>query len=366
MNNVQGLIAARNQFALRNLSEESLRLILPSYYEAMNGVLRLLKPMPGKELSVEREFWLKQQLANIRGQFKALGDRVEEVVPAADLRAWEIGLQNADAMLRGSGIDSPLDAIIDSGESELFIKKGNPAGEFIRPQITPQQVVAAVKKEGFSKLLAGHTKSYTLEDALPALLKSQADIIEKKLRTGFLLGQTNDEIIRNILTGRRGRAQIEAVVRTSMMEASQAAHDAFYQANDDFSWTDDEGNFHEVKLIKGYEWDASLDDRVCPICAPLDGITRENREDMPTHLAHYGCRCQILPMTGTTKALRAQGVLQKRTVGEQLQGMTNDQKRGVLGSQKMVDEWDKKILRPKYQKDPQRLVRDLLRPGLSK
>src|SRR6056300_1556213 len=144
MNNVQALIAARNQFALRNLTQESLRLILPSYQEAMNGILEKLRSLPKDR--IEREFWLKQQLANIRSQFKALGDRVEEVVPAADLRAWEIGLENADAMLKGSGIDSPLAGVIDSGESELFIKKGNPAGEFIRPQITPQQVVAAVKK----------------------------------------------------------------------------------------------------------------------------------------------------------------------------------------------------------------------------
>jgi len=150
-----------------------------------------------------------------------------------------------------------------------------------------------------------------------------------------------------------------------MMEASQAAHDAFYQANDDFSWTDDSGKRHEVKLIKGYEWDASLDDRVCPICAPLDGVTRDRREDMPAHPAHFNCRCQILPMTGTTKALREQGVLQKRTVGEQLQGMTDDQKRGVLGSKEMVNEWNEKINQAKYQKDPQRLVRDLLRPGMA-
>lgn len=391
MNNVQALIAARNQFALRNLTQESLRLILPSYYEAMQGVLRLLEPMPDKKLSVEREFWLKQQLANIRGQFKALGDRVEEVVPAADLRAWEIGLENADAMLREVRSDA-LDQIrgqqvslsgkttsgvtvtetttlpeFDSGQSELFIKESNPLGEFIRPQITPQQVVAAAKKEGFSSLLTdrGKAPGRALEDVLPAMLKSQADIIEKKLRTGFLLGQTNDEIVRSILTDRRGRAQVEAVVRTSMMEASQAAHDAFYQANNDFSWTDDTGKRHEVKLIKGYEWDASLDDRVCPICAPLDGITREKRDAMPAHPAHFNCRCQILPMTGTTKALREQGVLQKRTVGEQLQGMTDEQKRGVLGSQGMVKEWNRKITQAKYQKDPQRLVRDLLRPGMA-
>jgi hypothetical protein len=45
--------------------------------------------------------------------------------------------------------------------------------------------------------------------------------------------------------------------------------------------------------------------------------------------------------------------------------MTDEQKRGVLGNQKMVDQWNKKITQAKYQKDPQRLVRDLLRPGMA-
>ena len=48
------------------------------------------------------------------------------------------------------------------------------------------------------------------------------------------------------------------------------------------------------------------------------------------------------------------------TAGHMLQNANEHSKKLVLGSQKMVDEWNKRIKLKKYANDPQQLVVDLL------
>ena len=51
------------------------------------------------------------------------------------------------------------------------------------------------------------------------------------------------------------------------MSMAQQTHNQFWDANDD--------------VIEGWVYDATMDYRVCPICAPLDGKTRTRRSDLP-------------------------------------------------------------------------------------
>jgi hypothetical protein len=81
-----------------------------------------------------------------------------------------------------------------------------------------------------------------------------------------------------------------------MAEASQSAHDAFYEANADLL----------PKTKSGYRWwwDASNDTRLCPVCAPLDGIKFKERNEPPhSWPAHFSCRCKILPWTATQELM---------------------------------------------------------------
>ena len=197
----------------------------------------------------------------------------------------------------------------------------------------------------------------------------------------------------------------EALVRTSMAEASQSAHDAFYEANEDLL----------LPTKSGYRWwwDASNDTKLCPVCAPLDGIKFKERDE-PPHAwpAHFSCRCKILPWTATMelmeeedgpakgsfleatpvekdskgkrkppppgytgdnaykRPMKIDGKQQwvrrrdlgpgQTTAGHMLQNANENSKKLVLGSQKMVDEWNKRIKLKKYANDPQQLVVDLL------
>jgi hypothetical protein len=135
-------------------------------------------------------------------------------------------------------------------------------------------------------------------------MKSSANQLTDQLRAGFLGGETNDEIARRVsnffgqVGGRNGGkpwAMTQAVVRTSMAEASQAAHDAFYEANEDLL----------LPTKSGYRfwWDASNDTRLCPECAPMDGVKYKKRDDVVGWPRHFSCRCKILPITATMELM---------------------------------------------------------------
>ena len=148
----------------------------------------------------------------------------------------------------------------------------DPTGSFIRPSITRQQIVAAQGDAGFMKLTTSVRvkgklveKSWSIDDLISSAMKSSANQLTDQLRAGFLGCETNDEIARRVshffwqAGGRNGCkpwAMTQAVVRTSMAEASQAAHDAFYEANEDLL----------IPTKSGYRfwWDASNYTRLCP------------------------------------------------------------------------------------------------------
>ena len=420
----QKLVVVRDQFALKGLSDDALKQILPAYKEAIERLQFLLRTMP-PEGGIERELWLRTQLATIEAQFRPVADRIYQVLPEAQARAFEEGLTNARQYLEAGGIrpepaaaTTTLSSATTSGQQVSVT--GNLPGlnvtsaverGFISPSITRQQVVAAARETGFSVLSpGGSTKG--LADLLPNYTAALGKQVQDKLRAGFLLGLTNEEMERQVISvagelgpGRKGRAMTEALVRTSMAEASQSAHDAFYKANEDLL----------LPTKSGYRWwwDASNDTRLCPVCAPLDGIKFKER-DQPPHSwpAHFSCRCKILPWTATQelmeeedgpasgsfleatpvqydkrgkklpppagytgdnaykRPMKIDGKQQwvrrrdlgpgQTTAGHMLQNANEHSKKLILGNQKMVDEWNKRIKLKKYANDPQQLVVDLL------
>ena len=425
MNDAQRLVVARDQFALKRQSDEALRLILPSYEQARDNILRQLQNLPPG--AVERELWLRQQLVNIEGQFRAVGNRIYDVLPAEQVKAWEEALDNAAEYLKAGGVEPVGQTVTFAGETaggqavSQSVNLPTLSTDYIRPSITQQQIVAAARREGFATLSPGGA-TRSLDDVLPGFLRSEVQNVERKLRTGFLLGQSTDEIIRDLDRDRLGRSQVEAVVRTSMAESSQAAHNAFFDANEDL--------LPKTKSGYRWEWDASNDTRLCEICAPLDGARYKTREEAPSIPAHFNCRCRLLPITATAELLREEGdepdgsFLERKEVtyvkdaknrpvtytrqgkvykryertppegwsgpgaykrpqeidgkmywvrrrdlpkgqtlaGDMLKRMDDENKLGILGTKKRVAEWNSKIGLAKYKDNPQQLVRDMLRP----
>jgi hypothetical protein len=309
----QLFVATRDQFVLKGLSDDALKQILPAYKQAIGRITFLLESMPG--LSVERQLWLQTQLATIEAQFKPVADRIYQILPGEQAKAFEEGIRNAQQYLTAGGIEpegnKPVaitgetvkgETVKVSGEYPGFNVTSAVSDGFMSPSITRQQVVAAARETGFKVLSPGGSK-YGLEDLLPKWQQAQAAQVERHLRAGFLLGQTNEEIMREVGPlgpGRKGWAMTEALVRTSMAEASQSAHDAFYEANAEL--------LPETKSGFRWWWDSSNDTRLCPVCAPLDGVKFKERSS-PPHAwpAHFSCRCKILPITATSELLEEEG-----------------------------------------------------------
>jgi hypothetical protein len=307
----QKLVVVRDQFALKSLSDDALKQILSAYQEAFQRLQFLLRNLPPEGASIERELWLRTQIATIQAQFEPVANRIYQILPEAQARAFEEGLSNAQKYLEAGGITpEPVPtttfAGVTTGGQSVSVTGNLPGFNvtkavekgFISPSITRQQVIAAARETGFSVLSPGGSK-YGLAELLPKWMDAQSKQVERHLRAGFLVGMTNDELMREIGPlgpGRRGWAMTEAVVRTSMAEASQSAHDAFYESNADL--------LPGTKSGYRWWWDASNDTRLCPLCAPLDGVKFKERNDPPKPWPrHFSCRCKLLPWTATQELL---------------------------------------------------------------
>jgi hypothetical protein len=390
---------------------------------------QLLEAMPGADQSLARELWLRTQMANIYRQLKPVGDLLPPLAREAAQKAFDDGMENAKKYLEAGGVktDPPptttLTGVTTTGQQ--VTATGNLPGfnigpqlekGFLSPSITRQQVAAAVSKRASERAFESievNGKQWGLEQLGNNWNQSVANQIAAKLRAGFLVGQTNEEMARELIsvagdlggTKRQGWAMAQAIVRTSTAQASQEAHDLFYEANADLL----------PKTRSGYRWwwDASNDTRLCPVCAPLDGVKFKERES-PPHAwpAHFSCRCKLLPITATMELLEEeegpangsfleatpvtynrrgkrndapagytgenaykrpmkidgkQQWVRRRdlgpgetTAGHMLQNANEHSKRLILGNQKMVDKWNERIKLKKYANDPQRLVVDLL------
>ena len=93
------------------------------------------------------------------------------------------------------------------------------------------------------------------------------------------------------LAHRRNFNRVQMIARTELLRASNLGALAIYQANND--------------VLRGWEWLTAVDDRVCPICAPLDGLLF-NFDGSPAEKglsttaqipppAHPQCRCTVVP-----------------------------------------------------------------------
>jgi hypothetical protein len=387
------VLVVRDQFALRTLSNQALSRVLPTYEQATERILAELKTLPAGQL--ERQLRLQQTLAQIQTQVEVVSGQIAQVLPPAQAEAFIQGLEQADTYLRAVGATPVAAATVEGVTASV----GGVA-------ITQQQLVAIARDTGFRTfpglIRAASNQPYTIGTATARFKAAQTKLIEARLREGFLLSKSTSEIVSDVRVamGTANRRQVEALVRTSMAEASQTAHDAFNQANEDVLG-DKDGN--------RYVWDASNDGRLCPICAPYDGKRYKKRKQAPWP-AHWNERCRILPVTPLTDELDAlpetfleqipvqydekgrrlkpptgwggpnaykqpmkidgkQHWVRRRdskgaTAGHMLQAANDQTALGVLGTKARLARF-RKLTGPKgkFAKDPQGAIVELLRPG---
>ena len=127
------------------------------------------------------------------------------------------------------------------------------------------------------------------------------DSFRNQMREGMLNNETISDLIRRVRGRRENKfkdgimaiptRQAEALVRSSVLAAANAAREDLYKQNDD--------------VIKGYQWLSTLDSRTTDICKALDGQSwyLDGRRMPGTTLryrgpppAHWNCRSTLVPV----------------------------------------------------------------------
>lgn len=157
--------------------------------------------------------------------------------------------------------------------------------------------------------------------------------IDRMATEGILKGETTEEIAQNLIfdsirrkdglnlgkTARQLKGQATTVARTAVANALNRAHEAFWDANNDWEWEDEEGNKRSGKIIEGYIFDAVTDSRACPECAMYDQKFAKRREELPSTPLHPRCRCIRRPVTGTELELMKEDRKKGQTGGTGIQ-----------------------------------------------
>ncbi len=118
--------------------------------------------------------------------------------------------------------------------------------------------------------------------------RGQIDKVNNIIRTGFITGRTNQQIVQDI-AGKNGYLQnqnmksIKSMVRTATNHVSNTARQKTYADNDD--------------IVTGYEWVSTLDMRTSSICRSLDGnVYKYDDPKAPRPAIHINCRSTTAPV----------------------------------------------------------------------
>lgn len=320
MNEAQSLRTVRNVLRLENLSADIAAPVQRELTRIIQEVARIVEGMDADPLNATlfRQARYRTIEAHLRAMLQPVNDRFYADLVNALAAEIPQQVQNAERLMLDAGITPYQTA------AEVLPPGVGTGGSVGVPAITRTQLYRVAQdtevlnrslqtlfqsetarppfnKSGFQSFEYGRTPNL---DKGSVFIESQIRQIDAVVKRGFLLGETNQEIAKNLLTDGAARSRREAATfaRTAVMQMSDDAHNAFWDAN--------------KSVIAGWEYDALLDWRTCPVCAPWDGRTAEKRSDLPTLLRHPNCRCSILPLTETELELRKERGPQRRTVVE--------------------------------------------------
>ena len=140
-------------------------------------------------------------------------------------------------------------------------------------------------------------------DFLNDVAESLVTEVRDELMEGFSRGENPRKVARR-LTDRVdsiGKHRATMIARTEMMNAHSEGY---------LNRMEDEQERQDVDLAVSHEWTTAGDDRVCPVCKPLNGVNftidemRDSTFDLDGQTwqlkppAHPNCRCVLTPTVG--------------------------------------------------------------------
>jgi SPP1 gp7 family putative phage head morphogenesis protein len=128
-------------------------------------------------------------------------------------------------------------------------------------------------------------------ETISGISKTTREDIREAVEEAFTEQRTVDELAKDIADIIGDDERAEVIARTETMRASNAGQElAWEQAKDDGLLTGNEKK----------EWIVTPDDRLCPVCEPMDGVQvplgesfSVNGEQLDGPPAHPNCRCAM-------------------------------------------------------------------------
>ena len=295
----QAFLAIRNAIRLENLAEDVARRVSPELRAIFTELGQQFRRMPPG--NIEREIWYRQQRLRIADMFAPLSIEMRNQLTQALGVEVAQQMHYAESYLRIAGEDS-ANLIAAAAPQEGVSALGRPTNkvEFTRQQLhtiaQDTQVLGDRLGDLFRPSLDDHGKH-------GKWIEQNIALIDRKVKTGFLTGMTNDQIAATLPgLSREAISRNKAIARTAVMDMSARSQEALWQANSG--------------RIKAWEVDSTMDNRICDQCAPWDGVTKTVRGQLPVMPLHVNCRCRVLPLTATELALREKEGPQRRSVVE--------------------------------------------------
>jgi len=307
----QALAAIRNAVRLEGLSEDVARRVAPQLREIFTELGKQFRAMPPG--NIEREVWYRQQRLRIAELFRAPNEELRGYLQATLGDEVYRQMHFAESYLKVAGEDPetlisatmPQDGVnINMNSGPTSIGRGV---QFTREQLHQITQETRVLGERLDDLFTSTIDN----DTIGPWIKQNIGLIDRVVKTGFLTGQTADQVAAQIPgLDREAMRRNKAIARTALMDMSARAQEAFWLANSD--------------VVAGFEFDSSLDDRVCHLCAPWNGKFAEKITQLPKTPVHVNCRCRVLPLTHAEMLLREEEGEQRQTVMELIEAKSKD------------------------------------------
>ena len=285
MNAKQLEIFIREAFQAERWTAEIMEEVSPAFVQAMAEVRRIVGQLPNESLLRDME-WRRRYLPQVEQAIVPFNDALAEAVVQKMVEAGpglEAGVLNE---LRAAGVAVPSARVI-----------GNLGGQM--SDFTKMALKSEVVQGTSLTRLFGYGPNRKPQTT-PPFTKSNIRVINQKVAIGIMNGTPTEEIANQIARevpapGRRRlrinekgtvaheiNAWARTIARTGIQDMNRQVHEQVWNEN---KVTGDEW---------GWEWVSALDPRVCPVCAPMDGKVRDNKEDFPLWPVHFNCRCQTV------------------------------------------------------------------------
>lgn len=250
-------IAVQRQVLLERFKADEVRRFTATL-QGIDEYIRL--QLSGARLTDFRRSRLERQLAGMK---EALSGRYREYTAALD------------ADLERLAIDSA------TFEANTFRAYAPTGVDIALP--APNQIWAAVRVEPLT--MPGANGSGLLSAFMERWAEGDADMVTNAIRQGYLLGETNDQIIARI-RGTAAARHADGVLATSRHHAETVTRTAIQHVANSAraqAWADN------ADIIDEYQWVSTLDARTTPLCRDRDGM-RFPVGQGPLPPAHPNCR----------------------------------------------------------------------------